>query len=503
MSTSKTIISGVSWTVIQNVVSILYGLVSVPFLINYFGKEEYGLIGLALSVNVYIQLLDMGMTNSNVRFFTEYIEKHDKLKLQGLFSMTNLLYIVIGIINTVILLVVSFSVDKLFNVSTEQAITLRNLLLILALNATFSWLSTCFDQILRAKDLIDWIKKRSTILKLLQFIILAVVIFFNLSIEVYFLGYVFIATFILPLTIIKTRKLFPSLILDFSFDKAILISILPYVISIFSFSIFQFLASSFRPLFLGNISGPGSVADFNILNTIVSVITIFSNTFTQVLLPIVTRMSVSNNQTGIYKIIEQGSKYVNMLLTCIIFTIIISSKEVLEFYVGKGFISINQWLVLWLLMLLLGHRNVMTSLVFTQLKLRSVAMMGCVAMFAALICYRLLIPSLGVGGVVVGYLVHELIHTFFYYCYYFPQKMGYNSIQLFLRSILPTWISAGLIGAIVLLGSKFLFLPPIAMLAVKSLSFGVVFILSCWFILFSNKDRCFVVKGVKSIIYRK
>ena len=45
MSKSRTIISGIFWTIIQNFTSILYGVVSVPFLINYFGNEEYGLIG--------------------------------------------------------------------------------------------------------------------------------------------------------------------------------------------------------------------------------------------------------------------------------------------------------------------------------------------------------------------------------------------------------------------------------------------------------------------------
>lgn len=68
---------------VQNIVNILYGVLSVPFLIGYFGKEEYGLIGLALSVNVYMQLLDMGMTNSNVRFFSEYIAKDDKVRIPG------------------------------------------------------------------------------------------------------------------------------------------------------------------------------------------------------------------------------------------------------------------------------------------------------------------------------------------------------------------------------------------------------------------------------------
>ena len=107
MSKGTTIASGVSWSIIQNIVSILYGIVSVPFLINYFGKAEYGLIGLATSVNVYVQLMDMGMSSTNVKFFSEFLVNGDKDKIQRLFSTMHSMYLIIGFINSVILFVLS------------------------------------------------------------------------------------------------------------------------------------------------------------------------------------------------------------------------------------------------------------------------------------------------------------------------------------------------------------------------------------------------------------
>lgn len=494
MGKAKVIFSGVAWTIINNIASILYGIISIPFLINYFGKEEYGLIGIALSVNVYIQLLDMGMTNSNVRFFSEFIAKKEKGNIQKLFSLTHLFYLVLGILNSIILFGLSFIVEDLFKVTPEQTITLRNLLWILALNATFSWISTCFDQFLRAHELINWIKKRSFLLKLMQFIILAITIIFSQTIEFYFFGYILLTTLIFPLTIIKTKKIAPEIKLNFQFDKDIFKTIFPYAISIFSFSIFQFLAMNTRSLVLGNISGPGAVAEFSIMNTVSSVISTLSGSFMQVLLPIITKMSISFDWKGINMIMNNGTKYVNIFLSFIIFILIVSVEELFTLYVGLEYTKLSNWMIIWLITLLLGHRNIMTSLVFTEKKLKSVAIMGGLAMIMAIIAYLIFVPIYGVGGVVIGFTIHELTHTIFYYSYFLPKKFQIDSRSIFFKSIFPTWIILG--------GTCFtvryllkdihcsIFISAISKMTVLAL----LMIMLIWFILLNKEDKKIILK---------
>lgn len=497
MGTAKTIVSGVAWTIINNVVSIVYGIISVPFLINYFGKEEYGLIGIALSVNVYIHLLDMGMTNSNVRFFSEYIAKKEYGKLQNLFNLTHLFYLIVGILNTLILFGISFFVSDLFRVTPDQAITLRNLLWVLALNATFSWVSACYDQLLTSKELLSWIKRRSTVLKLMQFMVLLVTIIFKLPIEAYFFCYIFIVTVILPLTIIKARKVLPKLILSIGYDRDMFHTIFPYAFSIFSFSIFQFCAFNFRPLFLGVLSGPASVAEYSIINTIASVVTILSGSFMQVLLPIVTKMKVNSENKEIERIMQDGSRYVTILLSLIIFLLVLSMDELLTLYVGKEYTSLTKWACLWLCTLLLSHRNVMTSLVFTETRLKSVAYMGAVAMVIAIICYLIMIPRFGVGGVVVGFLAHELIHTLFYYLYFIPRHFNLKTNVVFLQSVLPV-ICVGLVaGGLTYSICYMLNLTDIAMIVLKSFVFISIFISIAWFTIRKEQDILILNKIIK------
>ena len=499
MSRSTVVIKGLSWVLIQNIINVLYSILAVPFLVSYFGKEEYGLIGIAISVNVYTQILEMGFALANVKLFSEYIQKRDSVRLQRFLGLSNFIYITIGIINTLIILGVALFSGKLFNVTFEQANTLRNLLFILAANSIFAWVSVCLDQLLKAEEQIDWIARRQSVLKLLQFVMLAAVICFRLSIELYFFFYIFMATVILPMSVLRLRKLEPNLQLRPCFDRDMFHLVMPYFLSFFSFGIFQFIASSSRSILLGNISGPGAVAEYTVMSTIASAITIFTGIFTQVLLPIVSKMNASGDKSGLLKVVDQGSKYANILLTTIVFTLVISCKELTLLYVGNTFVSVVKWLTIWLLMLLLSHRNVMTSLVFSQKNLRPVAVMSGFAMTCALLVYFFLIPTLGVGGAVIGYLVHELIHTLFYYVYYFPKHVNIDTGAIFLKGILPTWIAAAFLAIIVYAINIFYLgsFPGLVCIVVKSGLFVCLFILTVWEVLLTKNDKTYLFSIIK------
>lgn len=497
MGKARTIFSGVFWSIIQNIANIVYGILSVPFLIDYFGKEHYGLIGLALSVNVYIQLLDMGMTNTNIRFFSESITKKDTNGTQRLMSLTMLFYIAIGILNTIILFAVSFYVNDLFNVTADESTTLRNLLWILGINATFSWLIIVFDQYLKAHNLISWIQKRNIILRVLQFVILAATILFHLSIETYFMLYVFMGTLILPLSMLKSRRLSPDIHYKPQFDKTTFKLTFPYAINVFSFSIFGFITLNFRPLFLGNLTTPAVVADYSIMETISKVVTIISTSFTQVLLPVITPMVIQADHEGITKLMLKGTKLATLLISGIVFLLIASINEIFTLYVGEQYTTLSLWMTCWLLTLLLSHRNVMTSLAFTERRLKDITIMSCFAMCLALILYALLIPVYGVGGVVIGFAAHELTHTLFYYLYFLPGHFHLDTRRVFIHAVAPVWLFFGLACATTVASMAGCTEAAFPRLILKSLLLGAVFLIVTRFVILKKEERSMLLSLIK------
>ncbi len=118
--------------------------------------------------------------------------------------------------------------------------------------------------------------------------------------------------------------------------------------------------------------------------------------------------------------------------------------------------------------------------------------MGAVAMFLAIICYIVFIPRFGVGGVVIGFTVHEITHALFYYIYFLPKKFGINTAAVFSKAVLPVWI---LFGGVSFFASMLLKTPmhsALGSICMKTIICIIVFFVIIWSLLFSKEDKCFV-----------
>ena len=206
MGSSGKIVSGVVWSTVVNVVNAVYGFIAVPILINHFGKAEYGLIGLAMSVNVYMSLMDMGFNSTNVRFFSAWLAQKNYGRLLKGFQTSLSFYGTIGLINAVVLLIVAAFSGHIFNVTASQDIILKHLFYILAVSAFCQWFSSCFDQLIKATENVAWIQKRTLVTKILMIAVLAATVLFDLSIELYYTLTCLAALAIVPMSIGKIKK---------------------------------------------------------------------------------------------------------------------------------------------------------------------------------------------------------------------------------------------------------------------------------------------------------
>ena len=209
MGSSKKIAQGVAWTTIVNIVKGVYGFVSVPILIAYFGKSDYGLIGLAMSVNVYLRLMDLGFNATNIRFFSNWLAKQDYHNVKRLFQTSLSFYGCLGLLNALILLVISLFSDRIFNVSPEQDIIIKHLFYILAISAFVSWYTSCFDQLVKAHEYVGWTQKMTLLPKAVQIVILVLTVTIGFTIEWYYALTAFSMFLIIPIMVWKIRNLCP------------------------------------------------------------------------------------------------------------------------------------------------------------------------------------------------------------------------------------------------------------------------------------------------------
>lgn len=449
MSSSKKIVSGVIWSTVVNIINALYGFIAVPILINHFGKAEYGLIGLAMSVNVYMNLMDMGFNSTNVRFFSTWLaqNRHERL-LKG-FQTSLSFYSVIGLINAIVLLIVAFFSKEIFNVTIEQDSILKHLFYILAISAFCQWFSSCFDQIIKATENVAWIQKRTLLTKILMILVLGSTVWFDFSIELYFILTCLAQLSIVPMSVGMIKKQLPYISFMPKWDRLSFKEMLPYCMNIFSFSLFQFSFYNLRPVFLGMQGSVESVADYRILNGIIGIVTMLGGAFMGILLPSTSKVIANHDKEAYYKVAYDGTKYISILICFCCFGMMSVGTEVLTLYVGKSYLYLIPWFNLWLLCTLGTHNQAISSLILAGDDIRAISYSSIVASIVGLILSWILIPQYQIGGVCIAFAVYCIIQLIFYYCYYWPIKMKINSWKVLFKCFLPYVALGGILYVII------------------------------------------------------
>ena len=130
-------------------------------------------------------------------------------------------------------------------------------------------------------------------------------------------------------------------ILDISYQLPLLSLILPgwnwypfrkilkYSLAIFAMGIFQMTANNLRPLLLGRFSRDGVevLTDYRVIQTIAMLVIAIGGVFMQVLLPSTSKHYADGNQRKLDEIVYDGTKYITLLLSLIVFILCLKKLQ--------------------------------------------------------------------------------------------------------------------------------------------------------------------------------
>lgn len=498
-NSTNAIMAGVGWTIVLNLVNGLYGFISVPLLLNFYGKAEYGLIALAMSINVYLRLLDLGLNSTNVKFYSIWLALKNNNEINRLFKTSLGFYGIIGLLNCLILMILSVFVDSIFNVNMAQAGILRDLLQILAFSALLTWYSSSFNQIIMATENVAWVQKITIFPKILQLFIVGLVYLFEINLVLYFFLATFAIAIIIPLEIKKIKNLFINIAFTPSLDIGILKQIIPYCISIFSFSLFQFSQEALRPVFIGIRLTSDYVTEYKIIGSVVTLALMIGGSFMTAVLPSASKATAVKNRNAIEKIAYKGTFYISIILAFCVFGLISINKELIIVYVGKEYLHLSNWLCLWLLCILSAHNQAISSIILAGEDIRPLTYSSMVASVTCLtLCWELL-PVVGIGAAILGYTGYVLIQFLFYYLYYWRVKLQLNTMAIFINSFMKPVIVGALSWCIVLLVFKAVIIEnAYLMIFVKGIIFSTIYVIVLYYFLLNNEDKQFIKNNILS-----
>lgn len=500
MGSIDKIADGVVWTIINKFVGAAYSFVAVPILIGLYGKADYGLIGLALSINIYMTLLDLGFSNTNLRYFSNYLAKGDIENVRKLFGTSISFYGGIGLLNALIVFGISFFVGDVFNVTPEQTVILKSLLYVAALNSLFNWYTSCFGQLIQGAEYVGFFSKISLIGNLLNIVVLAATLLLKFSIVEYYAALVFVSLIYRTiLSIHKIRQIVPDISFRPHFDKNLFREMLPYSMNIFSVSLFTWGALQLQPLLLGIRCNSSEVTDYNVLFAIYTFLGFIGGSFNSAVFPSVSRAVALENREVIERVAYQGTKYLVIIISLVTFGYISVSPDVMQLYLGESFMYLVPWLDVFLITLLGNHNAGMSAIIYSGTDIRLISRFSAFSYMTMVVVFWYLIPYYGARSLIFSDIWCTVLQMSFYYFYYWPKKLHVNARQIFWTSLLPF----SLLGAAVaVLLRQFEFCEShLVQLILK----GTLFVLlysSIVYMMISRSDKQFLLQMARSKLLR-
>src|SRR5690606_33540080 len=112
------------------------GLLLTPFIIKKLGDAEFGLYTLIGAFVGYISVLDLGLTNTIVRFVAKYRAEKDKKGEENFLATTMIIYFIISIGVIIIGTVCYYNLESIFqdSLTAEQLDKAKIMFIILIFN---------------------------------------------------------------------------------------------------------------------------------------------------------------------------------------------------------------------------------------------------------------------------------------------------------------------------------------------------------------------------------
>src|SRR5690606_11992406 len=194
----RQILSGSLRGILDKISDAFAKFISIPILVGFYGKADYGLIALAFSLNAYLRLMDLGFNVGAVRYFSMWVGGNEQTKLSQVSRSSVIFYGFVGILNAVIFVMMAdFGVD-LFGLTESQVPIYRTMMYVLAMSAVLSWLSSVVVQLLSAKEDLGYINRVTLLVSLLNLMIALIAVQFRWSLITYFVCYTVITLVPIP-----------------------------------------------------------------------------------------------------------------------------------------------------------------------------------------------------------------------------------------------------------------------------------------------------------------
>ncbi len=496
-SAVKNMVSGSIWGVSGKLIDAMVKFAVIPLMIAHYGRKEFALVSLVISLNAYMRMMDLGMNVGGVRYFAIWLAQGKKEELLRVARASFLVYGGIGIVNAIVFILLAIFGKELFRMDVNQHYEFQWMLVLLAMSTVFSWLSYVVDQLLNANEEFIWISKMAIVSSLLNIFVTAAAIWFNLSIVVYFFLYLCSILFVIPFNVGRLTRLSIPLgtLLRPKWHPAFR-EVFKYSLALFAMGVFQASADAIRPILLGAfaVEGIEVLADYRVIQAISMLVVSMGGLFLNMLVPVSAKMVATNDKVQQDLLTNRGTIFITAFLSILIGGLILNGSYILGIFVGPSYAGLQGWLSVWLLTLLLNmHMFPVTGVIMSTGKTKPLVLSSAIGCIVSVLLTILLAHRFGIGAAILGYLGFVLINLAFTYGFYIPVILQMNAKSLFFNSFLRVvGLEMLAFGIAVGVGAIFPFSSPHLVMFAKSVTFVLCSFAIIWYAVINSRERAFL-----------
>lgn len=494
---AKVLVNG-GWTGASEVFGLAVRFVSVPLLLASYGREDYGLIAIVTSVQIYLGILSLGTPDGLVKYAAEWIHHRNTRALHLCARTVFTFYSGLGLLSAIILAILGLSCAGLFHISELQKPILQNMFILTGASALLLSPMQLMTQLLKAAEEFHFLSKCAIVRSLLEMVLVLGATGWQVRLDYFLALRLLIPILTMPALIWKwSRHGSVRAVLGFGWHWTAFRPVMNYGCAILAMGWCYTTFFQLRQVILGVRSTTTAVAEFSIILAMTNVLTMAGGWIVGPLVPSMAKALAGGEDDYVQFVAYRMTKYFGLLLTFPAVYVMVNADSLLSLYVGRHFTGLGPCVALMMLCILDTFMAPLSGIIFAKGKLRPFVWSNGILGATALAVVWLLAPGWGSRAAVAATLTYYGTNILFHLVYYIPRIMNLDSWRL-LREGYAGPVIVGATTAGIMMGFRSL-IAGTNDWARLGLTLGVGVIcypLLVWIVAIGTAERALVLKSV-------
>lgn len=297
----------------------LVGIVVLPVYIKYIGAEAYGLVGFFAMLQVWFNLLDMGliptMMRETARFRGGAI---DALSYRRFVRALEGVFLAVALVGgAAIFAASSFIANNWLQVSKLPVAEVQTAVQLMAVSVAMRWMCGLYRGVISGSERLVWLGGFNSLIATLRFVgVLMVLIFIGVTPTVFFSYQFGIAVLELAGLLFYAYRLMPPILSNskgLPWDWAPLKPVLKFSLTIAFTSSAWVLVTQTDKLVLSRLLPLGEFGYFTLAVLVASGVVVISGPISGAIMPRMARMEAEGNHAGLIRLYRQSTQLVAVI----------------------------------------------------------------------------------------------------------------------------------------------------------------------------------------------